>query len=335
MKETDRITVIIPAYNAEQYIRKCVDSILGQTWENLRLILVDDGSTDKTSQIADEYAVRDSRVSVIHKLNEGAELARKAALDVIDSQGFIMFVDADDYLLKRDLLQQLVETSIAESADIVCFDFLHKGKRGLNIVKAETLDVQEALGNMLLRHKIDGNLVCKLYRASIVKAQNVHFVNKRNCDFVIVGTMLTNAGKIYLLPVCGYYYRYVENSQSRNQCLHDREEQYEQEAYRFYEKTALAYPKLKSYAEAHWLSVLIYVCIKMEKDSSVRRSTARFLNYKKHFRKQWAQVIVNPHVTARDKIQYWLCFLNLFRSLFRLKIICGRAVEGRTRQRRV
>lgn len=323
MQEMERVTVIVPAYNAEQYLCECVDSILEQTWRNLMLILVDDGSTDKTAQITDEYAKLDSRVSVIHKKNEGPELARRAALDICDSQGFIMFIDADDYLLNKGLIQQLVQTSIDKSADIVCFDFLYKDTRGFNIDKAGFMTLQGALRGMLLRHKLDGNLWCKLYRANVVKAPNVRFVNKRNCDFEIVGAMLTNAKTIYLLPVCGYYYRCVENSQSRNVRLHDREEQYEQEAYLFYKKIALENPELGNCAEAHWLSAMIFVCIKMEKDRFLSRRSQRFLNYKKYYRSHWRRVISSPYVTLKDKVQYWLCFLNMFRSLFILKNGCA------------
>ena len=97
---TDLVTVIVPVYNTEKYIKKCVDSILGQTYTELEVILVDDGSTDSCPRICDSYAERDSRVRVIHKENGGLSDARNAALDIV-SGSYVTFVDGDDYIEKN------------------------------------------------------------------------------------------------------------------------------------------------------------------------------------------------------------------------------------------
>lgn len=97
LANTKVISVIIPVYNVEAYIRRCVDSILGQTYTNLEIILVDDGSTDSSPEICDEYAQLDSRVKVIHKENGGVSSARNYGLK--ESSGeYLTFVDSDDYL---------------------------------------------------------------------------------------------------------------------------------------------------------------------------------------------------------------------------------------------
>lgn len=81
------ISVIVPVYNVEKYIRQCLDSIINQTYKNLEIILVDDGSTDNSGQICDEYAVKDNRIKVIHKENGGQSSARNTGLDVCTSGG--------------------------------------------------------------------------------------------------------------------------------------------------------------------------------------------------------------------------------------------------------
>ena len=93
----DLITVIVPIYNVELYLRKCIDSITGQSYKNLEIILVDDGSQDKCGLICDEYAEKDSRVRVIHKENGGLSDARNAALDVMKGE-YVTFIDSDDYV---------------------------------------------------------------------------------------------------------------------------------------------------------------------------------------------------------------------------------------------
>lgn len=91
------VSIIVPVYNVEKYLRKCLDSITNQTYQNIEIILVDDGSKDSSGQICDEYASKDSRIRVIHKENQGVALARITGFD--DSKGdLITFVDADDYV---------------------------------------------------------------------------------------------------------------------------------------------------------------------------------------------------------------------------------------------
>ena len=120
MKSADlskMVSVIIPVYKVENYIRECVDSVLAQTYTDLEIILVDDGSPDNCGQICDEYAARDSRVRVIHKENGGLSDARNAGLDIARGK-YIYFVDSDDYI-KKEAVEYLVKRCEQENADIV------------------------------------------------------------------------------------------------------------------------------------------------------------------------------------------------------------------------
>ena len=92
-----KISVIIPVYNAERYLKDCVDSIINQSYQNFELILVDDGSSDNSPKICDDYAAKDNRIVVIHKSNNGVSAARKTGLDNA-SGDYIMYVDSDDWL---------------------------------------------------------------------------------------------------------------------------------------------------------------------------------------------------------------------------------------------
>ena len=93
----NRISVIVPAYNIENYISKCLDSILAQTYRDLEIITVDDGSSDRTGQILDEYAKKDDRIKVIHQKNKGLSGARNSALKVATGD-YIGYVDGDDHI---------------------------------------------------------------------------------------------------------------------------------------------------------------------------------------------------------------------------------------------
>ena len=95
--EQPLISIIVPVYNAEQYLEKCVNSIINQTYTNLEIILVDDGSPDNCGAICDEYAKKDSRIKVIHKSNGGVSSARNRALECLTGE-YVAFVDSDDYI---------------------------------------------------------------------------------------------------------------------------------------------------------------------------------------------------------------------------------------------
>ena len=115
--EKTLISVLVPAYNVEQYIYQCIDSILGQTYSNLEIIIVNDGSTDKTGNILDVYAKKDDRIKVVHKKNEGLVMARRDALDLMQGE-YVGFVDSDDWI-EPNMYEELYEAMVDTDADIV------------------------------------------------------------------------------------------------------------------------------------------------------------------------------------------------------------------------
>lgn len=115
----DKISIIIPVYNAEKYINQCIDSVLSQTYKNIELFLVDDGSTDGSAMICDKYAEEDSRVKVIHQINSGCAKARNTGIEQA-SGDWILFLDSDDWL-EADTCEVLMQTAISQDADqVVC-----------------------------------------------------------------------------------------------------------------------------------------------------------------------------------------------------------------------
>lgn len=114
------ITVIIPVYNVELYLRRCVDSVLNQTYKNIEIILVDDGSLDNCPSICDHYAKKDHRIKVIHKPNGGLSSARNAALDSVLDGDYITFLDSDDWI-ENDTLEYCLKTLCANRADAIEF----------------------------------------------------------------------------------------------------------------------------------------------------------------------------------------------------------------------
>ena len=111
------ISVIVPIYNVEKYLDRCVESIINQTYKNLEIILVDDGSPDNCTQMCDDYAKKDSRIRVVHKENGGLSDARNAGMEVATGE-YVSFIDSDDYI-SLDFYETLFQTMIDNDSDIV------------------------------------------------------------------------------------------------------------------------------------------------------------------------------------------------------------------------
>ena len=101
------ISVIVPIYNVEKYLIKCIESIINQTYKDLEIILVDDGSTDSSGKICDEFATKDNRIKVIHKKNGGLSSARNIGLDICKGN-YISFIDSDDYI-ELDMYEKMIK----------------------------------------------------------------------------------------------------------------------------------------------------------------------------------------------------------------------------------
>ena len=118
MTINSKMSVIIPVYNVELWLRKCLDSLLNQTYINIEVILIDDGSTDKSGEICDEYSRKDSRVKVSHIRNSGQSVARNKGLDI--SQGeYVLFVDSDDYLCDREIIGKFIDILSSRKCDLI------------------------------------------------------------------------------------------------------------------------------------------------------------------------------------------------------------------------
>ena len=118
---TDLVSVIVPVYNGEKYLRKCIESIINQTYANIEIILINDGSTDNSGVMCDSYAHSDNRIRVIHTQNNGPAAARNIGIE--NSKGeFVFFVDADDFI-ENNALNLLVENYNQYKADIIVGDF--------------------------------------------------------------------------------------------------------------------------------------------------------------------------------------------------------------------
>lgn len=214
------VSIIVPIYKVESYLRPCLDSILNQTYTNLEIILVDDGSPDRCPQICNEYANRDNRFTVIHKKNGGLSDARNAGLDQC-SGDYIYFLDGDDYIGKNTIstLYQYLEENDHFFIAIGYFTALiDNSPKTYNeswlFDSPRTIEPADFANRMLMR-KSNHAATAKLYRKEIF--QNIRFrLNKKNEDFLFEADLIPiiekNQYKCIDIPLYSYFYRIHENS---------------------------------------------------------------------------------------------------------------------------
>ncbi|WP_300343795.1 glycosyltransferase [uncultured Oscillibacter sp.] len=163
--KNDLISIVIPVYNVKGFLDECLESVLGQTYRDLEIILIDDGSTDGSGDVCDAYARRDGRIRVLHQRNQGVSAARNAALEIA-SGTFIGFVDPDDAILP-EMYQTLHDAAIRSSADIVqCRSYQYAGKVKILSGNDQTgliTDREEAI-RLFFAGPITWTLPTKLYR---------------------------------------------------------------------------------------------------------------------------------------------------------------------------
>lgn len=167
--EEKLISVIVPCYNVEQYLPRCIDSILKQTYKNLEVWLVDDGSPDRCGEICDEYAKTDSRIKVIHKKNGGLSDARNAALDIAKGE-YIVFVDSDDYIAPnhiRGLYDLLTEYHADIAVNPPCVFLQGNMPRPCGDDKIYIFSGHEAFQNMFYQKQIETSAWGKMYKREL------------------------------------------------------------------------------------------------------------------------------------------------------------------------
>lgn len=209
----DLISIIVPVYNVEEYIEKCVNSIINQTYKNIEIILVDDGSKDSSGKICDELKQKDSRIKVIHKENGGLSDARNAGLKIANGD-YIGFVDSDDYI-KEDMFEILYKLNKEHNADIsiVSFYEIYKGKViGVrDSKKLEELNKIQAIKELLIDTKIQSYAWNKLFKKQLF--ENIEFPKSKNFEDIATTLLLfEKANKVALLEEPKYYYVRRDNS---------------------------------------------------------------------------------------------------------------------------
>lgn len=209
------ISVIVPIYNVEAYLDRCVESIVNQTYKNLEIILVDDGSPDKCPQMCDNWADKDNRIKVIHKENGGLSDARNAGMKIASGE-YICFVDSDD-LVALTFVEQLYNAITDKNANIVACDVLcFKNEKeivenDLNQISTNSFTPEQALSQLIKGKGVRAVAWNKLYKREIIQDEQFE-VGKLHEDEFYTYRLIDKCQKVVYVNCKLYYYRQREGS---------------------------------------------------------------------------------------------------------------------------
>lgn len=211
-----KVSVIIPVYNAAKYLDKCLESICGQTYQNLEIILVNDGSTDDSWSICERWERKDKRINVINKVNRGPSETRNRGIDIATGE-YIYFVDSDDYIA-CNLIEEVVNY-MNKGYDMVSFNHYKVYERGrieksvhleqAEYIKSNKMDNQLFFLQKLLKYKLGWETCTRIFRREIINEYNIRFLEDINLaeDLYFNLCYCAHSRKIFNLDKELYYYR--------------------------------------------------------------------------------------------------------------------------------
>lgn len=304
------ISVIVPIYKAEKTIRRCVDSLLNQTFSDFEILLIDDGSPDRCSEICDEYAIKDKCIRVLHKKNGGVSSARQCGVDNACGE-YTIHADPDDWV-EPEMLEQLYLKVKETDADMVICDYYEDCMDLSKYCKQQpsSLDHLSVLHDLFTF--IHGSTWNKLIRRDCYKRYNVKFPLELSLweDQYVIAALLKNDIKVAYLPIA--FYHYIRNVDRSSLSLRYTDKSYDEDvrAMQLFEKllhdTSIVYMvnNIKGY------SIVAHAFFGGKDLYSSREFRKRFLEYKR-----FTYSVDAPSI---DKVLIYLSCLGLYQPMIRV-----------------
>ncbi len=314
--EKPLISVIVPVYKVEEYLERCVCSLTSQTYENLEILLVDDGSPDSCGAMCDSFAREDPRIRVIHKENGGLSSARNAGIDQARGE-YLGFVDSDDFL-EKDAYEALMAMAREEDLKLVCggrYDVRHEtGEKtvGLCPPRREVISGEELVKRIFLWDNIDSAAWDKLYHRSL-------FASIRYPLGMIVEDVPTTyriallAGKAGMVskPIYNYYHR---PGSITTGAISPRIFHFPTHTKAIFEDIRANHPELKPQAEYLRVRSLVYILQTLENAAPEEQQKYRqeYRQYKKHLGSHMAFLLTSSIPTAKERLTWLLLALGIY-----------------------
>lgn len=316
----DKISVIIPVYNVEKYFRKCLDSVINQTYKNLEIIVVDDESPDNCGKIADEYASLESRIKVIHKKNGGVSSARNVALDIATGD-YIAFLDSDDIADVREYerLYEILKKFDADAAfcELTRYYDGEETQKEEYEIKDEKISVDEALKLILTNNNIGNYINIKLFKKELF--DGIRFPEGKCYEDAATLYKVIGRAKSVAYTNEKLYYYLIGREGAITSSFSEKKLKDSLEAYfGQYQYIAANYPSVKKYAGMVFVKMYTSACEKMRLNNFREMYDSEFLLEKyKYFKKAVSEA---PLEILRDNLESYryvsMSVLNIDREAY-------------------
>ena len=318
MEKEDLISIIIPIYNVEKYLEKCLNSVISQTYNNIEIILVNDGSKDKSKEICNNYAKRDNRIRVIHNENKGVSNARNTGIDIAKGK-YITFIDADDYV-DKNYVDVLYALCIKNNADIAVCGVKDEDYAGNVINETNEMEIKlhkkEFLKELLNEKYFFSVCWAKLYKNNVI--DNIRFNEdmKIGEDFEFLYKLLQNVNIAYINTTKKtYHFLMREGSATKSGFNEEWKKQID-----FCEKVIqdVANTDIEEYAVKRYFKSIMPCIITILKTESnyndIKYLKDKLKKYKKYIKK-------NKLLTKKEKTFFYIIMINpyILKKIFQIK----------------
>ena len=303
----DLISVIVPVYNVEKYLNKCVDSIINQTYKNLEIILVNDGSKDKSGLLCDYYKDKDSRVKVIHQKNKGGGAARNIALDLAKGV-FITFVDSDDYISPQ--MYEYLYNQFEDDIDLVECEYINVEDDfysfNLNEKECKKLKYtsQEAMKEHILDSNFKQSIVNKMYRKEVIGDIRLPVGKKIDDEYFMYHIIGNCKCLLHTNPIL-YAYRQQNLSVMHSMGAINRLQGIEAKYYR-HQYICEYYPDLESASLVNLWQTCLYLGQLLQREIGTKESKKYMTDIKKVLLKFPIKNQYNNQLSMKQKIWFTL-----------------------------
>lgn len=320
MDEAPLISVIVPVYNVAPYLPRCVNSILNQTYGKLEILLVDDGSTDDSGRICEEYAKKDTRIRVLHKENGGLSSARNAGLDAASGR-YIGFVDSDDWIEPEMYAQMLALMRESHAQVVVAGRYDVDGASGEKVIglcpqRQMCVSGEELAGRIFLWDHCDSSACDKLYCRELF--EGIRYPEGKTCEDVPVTYRLAlKAQRAVLCDQPFYNYFHRSGSISKGAKITEKTFHYSQHTAVILEDIQKNHPNIAAQAEFLRVHSLYHILLRLDHASPEIRRTYReeYRHARRELSKHWKFILSCPWLTKQQRITNVLLILNLYHLL--------------------
>lgn len=304
-----KVTVIIPVYNQLIYIKRCIQSVLNQTYKNIEVLLIDDGSTDGSEKLCDQYATYDNRIKVIHKVNGGLSSARNVGIECASGE-YITFLDSDDYLAV-ECIERMINLCMNYSADIsimrmayVCENINEEINKSTN-ERIQCFTTQEAIEGSLYQKLFSCCAPGKMYCKSVFTGISFP-LNRLSEDLAVCHLIFNNAKKIVFSNIVAYYYR--QQPQSIMHVFNLRRLDALEWAHNIESFCEMNYPDIVPAAKCRTFNVALHLVLDLPtKDEQLKKNEKKLWDDIKRTR---MIVLFNNKVRFRERAAVLLSFIG-------------------------